>query len=362
MEQKWNKINHFILVLNPSSLYLSQALGISQSLLDSSLSFFSGPHLVYSPSTFSCKSPVIFIFSMSSRRSMDRGTGGSPLENFAGFHRQPSNFSPDGASQEQNTPGFEAANVEPAQPLRLPQIRLPPFDANFNRHQNQSRLSTCPSLHQHPPGRETSTSTQTMLRKFFARPDDSSDYVGSHAHTSSSTERLSVAVPSCFNQPPTLARHFRQSSVSHSQPSSDSNLDHMRSHERRSSVFEQAARTYSPIGAGSTRANEFTPDEEGYWENSPQPGSSMNPHSGLLENSTSANNFEDAGTEHGELYRCRDCNRKCKSKASYLKHRSMMCTHRLGPLTLECRYCKRHYTYAGYLQRHEIECAKAHNA
>lgn len=88
----------------------------------------------------------------------------------------------------------------------------------------------------------------------------------------------------------------------------------------------------------------------------------MNPHSGLLENSTSANNFEDAGTEHGELYRCRDCNRKCKSKASYLKHRSMMCTHRLGPLTLECRYCKRHYTYAGYLQRHEIECAKAHNA
>lgn len=32
-------------------------------------------------------------------------------------------------------------------------------------------------------------------------------------------------------------------------------------------------------------------------------------------------------------------------------------TH-VGPLTLECKYCKRPYTYVGYLQKHENECAK----
>ncbi|KAG0147809.1 hypothetical protein CROQUDRAFT_42219 [Cronartium quercuum f. sp. fusiforme G11] len=50
-------------------------------------------------------------------------------------------------------------------------------------------------------------------------------------------------------------------------------------------------------------------------------------------------------------------NRKCKSQMSYEKHKAS-CTHRQGPLTLECRYCKRPYTYIGYLSKHEIECAK----
>ncbi|KAG0143283.1 hypothetical protein CROQUDRAFT_189926 [Cronartium quercuum f. sp. fusiforme G11] len=56
-------------------------------------------------------------------------------------------------------------------------------------------------------------------------------------------------------------------------------------------------------------------------------------------------------------FRCQDCNRKCKSEASLLRH-ATSCTHARGPLALECRYCKRPYTYLGYLHKHETECAR----
>ncbi|KAG0147813.1 hypothetical protein CROQUDRAFT_42196, partial [Cronartium quercuum f. sp. fusiforme G11] len=51
--------------------------------------------------------------------------------------------------------------------------------------------------------------------------------------------------------------------------------------------------------------------------------------------------------------------RRCKSESSFEKHK-IPCTHRLGPLKLECRYCRRPYTYVGYLAKHEAECVKVH--
>lgn len=33
-----------------------------------------------------------------------------------------------------------------------------------------------------------------------------------------------------------------------------------------------------------------------------------------------------------------------------------------GPLALECRFCKRAYTYLGYLTKHEAECERMHPA
>jgi hypothetical protein len=45
-------------------------------------------------------------------------------------------------------------------------------------------------------------------------------------------------------------------------------------------------------------------------------------------------------------------------KKNFLNYVLCLFFENKGALTLECRYCKRHYTYAGYLQRHELECAK----
>ncbi|KAH9811300.1 hypothetical protein DFH28DRAFT_901287, partial [Melampsora americana] len=52
-------------------------------------------------------------------------------------------------------------------------------------------------------------------------------------------------------------------------------------------------------------------------------------------------------------------NRRCKSESSFERHK-LSCTHRMGPLRLECKYCKRPYTYVGYLAKHETECEKMH--
>ncbi|MBW0483598.1 hypothetical protein O181_023313 [Austropuccinia psidii MF-1] len=63
-----------------------------------------------------------------------------------------------------------------------------------------------------------------------------------------------------------------------------------------------------------------------------------------------------AETEHNE-FRCTECNRKCKTSTSFERHRSA-CTHREGPLMLECKFCGRPYTYIGYLYKHQQECRK----
>ncbi|EGG12059.1 uncharacterized protein MELLADRAFT_115124 [Melampsora larici-populina 98AG31] len=64
--------------------------------------------------------------------------------------------------------------------------------------------------------------------------------------------------------------------------------------------------------------------------------------------------------KHGgesDTFRCPNCNRRCKSSISYEKH-DASCTHRMGPLRLECRFCGRPYTYVGYLSKHEADCQK----
>ncbi|KAH9823228.1 hypothetical protein DFH28DRAFT_880461 [Melampsora americana] len=58
-----------------------------------------------------------------------------------------------------------------------------------------------------------------------------------------------------------------------------------------------------------------------------------------------------------DTFRCPNCNRRCKSSISYEKH-DASCTHRMGPLRLECRFCGRPYTYVGYLSKHEADCQK----
>ncbi|CAH7686813.1 hypothetical protein BY996DRAFT_2854372 [Phakopsora pachyrhizi] len=72
----------------------------------------------------------------------------------------------------------------------------------------------------------------------------------------------------------------------------------------------------------------------------------------LLIKNTEAESLMDKGN-----YRCPNCNRLCKSLASFEKHQSA-CTHRNGALSLECRFCNRPYTYIGYLDKHEAACAQ----
>ncbi|KAA1075915.1 hypothetical protein PGT21_030821 [Puccinia graminis f. sp. tritici] len=259
-------------------------------------------------------------------------------------------------------PQFNRRPSESTQPLRLPSIQLPPHD-DFSRSQNQSRFSTCPSLHQHKPGKESSPTTEKMLRKFFARSDDISNgfaYIAPSHTGSSAGGILSDGVSTLRNQDSqAYGSHFRHSSGSHSQQSFQPVAGHSDAHGQSPFMAGAAPKAYTPYAGSSTREDRPNHGEERFWHNTRQTGSSTNVRSSLTESSSNANHFEEGEPDEGELYRCRDCNRKCKSKASYLKHRSMMCTHRLGALTLECRYCKRHYTYAGYLQRHELECAKS---
>ncbi|CAH7686815.1 expressed protein [Phakopsora pachyrhizi] len=72
----------------------------------------------------------------------------------------------------------------------------------------------------------------------------------------------------------------------------------------------------------------------------------------LLMQNTEAESLLERGN-----YRCSNCNRLCKSLASFEKHQSA-CTHRNGALSLECRFCSRPYTYIGYLNKHEAACAQ----
>lgn len=253
-------------------------------------------------------------------------------------------------------PDFSRRQSDSSQPLRLPSIQLPSH-VDFNKRQNQSRFSTCPSLHQHQQGKEATSTTETMLRKFFARSDDMTI---SSFHLGASTDsRQSDGVHALRNQagPQTSGSHFHRSSISHSHQTFKPNGGHSEAHEQYF-MASAAPNTYSSHVGSSTRTEEPKHVESRIRQDRLQPGSSITPKASLTESSSDSVVFEEGEIDPGELYRCRDCNRKCKSKASYLKHRSMMCTHRLGALTLECRYCKRHYTYAGYLQRHELECAK----
>ncbi|KAI9608545.1 hypothetical protein H4Q26_004728 [Puccinia striiformis f. sp. tritici PST-130] len=260
-------------------------------------------------------------------------------------------------------PDYNRRLSESSQPLRLPSIQLPPH-VDFNRRQNQSRLSTCPSLHQHLPGKEAGPTTDKMLRKFFARPDDVSNspaYMAPSYTGAPGGSRLPDGLPTMRNQaaPQAFGGHLRRSSISHSHQTYEPIERSTDARDQTSLKADVAPMTYPAHAGSSTSINEPSYVDEEFLENSFQPGSSTTPQASLIESSSNNNAFEEGDVDEGELYRCRDCNRKCKSKASYLKHRSMMCTHRLGALTLECRYCKRHYTYAGYLQRHELECSKA---
>ncbi|OAV92136.1 hypothetical protein PTTG_27724 [Puccinia triticina 1-1 BBBD Race 1] len=258
-------------------------------------------------------------------------------------------------------PNFNRDLSESTQPLRLPSIQLPPH-VDFNNRHNQSRFSTCPSLHQHKSGKESSPTTVQMLRQFFARSDDLSNDLAYMAPSHAAGPlggRLPDDVHASRNQAPqTGGSHFRRSSISHSQQVLQPTSGHSEAYGQSFFTPNVASKTYPPYAGSSTRIEEPSHAEGRFLPNPPETGSSSAPKPSLTGSSSHVNSFEEGDPEEGELYRCRDCNRKCKSKASYLKHRSMMCTHRLGALTLECRYCKRHYTYAGYLQRHELECAK----
>jgi len=242
-----------------------------------------------------------------------------------------------------------------SQPLRLPSIQLPSH-VDFSRNYPPTRFSTCPSLHQHHSGKDATPTSETMLRKFFARSDDISV---SPFHPAAPAENRwpdGVLTPRNQAAPQTPGGHFRR--ISHSQQTYPSNGGHPEENEQTIFMAGGASKTYSSHVGSSTRADEPRQVEERSWQDQLQNGSSTSHKSGFAESSSSSTVYEEGEIDQGELYRCRDCNRKCKSQASYLKHRSMMCTHRLGALTLECRYCKRNYTYAGYLQRHELECAK----
>ncbi|KNZ53866.1 hypothetical protein VP01_3115g3 [Puccinia sorghi] len=252
-----------------------------------------------------------------------------------------------------------------SQPLRLPSIQLPSH-VDFSRNYPPTRFSTCPSLHQHHSGKDATPTSETMLRKFFARSDDISI---SPFHPGAPAEGRwpdGVLTPRNQAAPQTSGGHFRR--VSHSQQTYHSNGGHTEEHEQTIFMAGGSPKTYSSHVGSSTRADEprHVDVEERIWQDQLQNGSftnlvspkalqvalsmkkgksikgsfigeyELNPRAvtvikfmcssvgfkcetNLILNVSQCGNFElGAG------------NRKCKSQASYLKHRSMMCTHRLG--------------------------------
>ncbi|EFP79949.2 uncharacterized protein PGTG_05174 [Puccinia graminis f. sp. tritici CRL 75-36-700-3] len=211
---------------------------------------------------------------------------------------------------------FQTANIhltryhkgpsESTQPLRLPSIQLPPH-VDFSRSQNQSRFSTCPSLHQHKPGKESSPTTEKMLRKFFARSDDISNgftYIAPSHTGSSAGGILSDGVSTLRNQDSqAYGSHFRHSSGSHSQQSFQPVAGHSDAHGQSPFMAGAAPKAYTPYAGSSTREDRPNHGEERFWHNTRQTESSTNVRSSLTESSSNANQFEEGEPDEGELYR-----------------------------------------------------------
>ncbi|CAH7668245.1 expressed protein [Phakopsora pachyrhizi] len=165
---------------------------------------------------------------------------------------------------------------------------------------NQHFSRTCPSLYQVNKRATSEFASLKILREFMSRPDGAA-----HTYTlQDSSSNLEADCPS--------SQYF-----STSQGEGPSRSSHSNPNTRK-------ARTNIPI------PNNELPQSLG---------------SSLTQNMEAENS--PVKTEY----------RLCKSEASFEKHQNA-CTHRNGALALECRFCKRPYTYVGYLHKHEIECAK----
>ncbi|MBW0500139.1 hypothetical protein O181_039854 [Austropuccinia psidii MF-1] len=193
--------------------------------------------------------------------------------------------------------------------------------------------TTCPSLYKLESGGEAQSSV-SLLREFFSRPDD---------ERRGNCERAFDSAYKPLTRLSTLskAQHGFSEPVPHYSSSSDGANHHIAPLTQRSHFQTrwQPTRRYSEAssipqsstGQGSENSSEIVPQ--------------------LFKSSLNHLHLKE------EEFRCKHCNRRCKSRTSFEKHKNS-CTHRSGPLTLECQFCKRPYTYIGYLHKHEAECQR----
>lgn len=259
-------------------------------------------------------------------------------------------------------------------------------DTNRHRSPYQPRTyltHTCPSYNKLNPLGPGDSSSLALLREFFSRPDDED------GRTALSRGRFTQRPPSSPARSQTLDQHKRKlddaSSSMQNRPQSSSSVPSSRSEVLRPTMHRPPSWTMSdtnmdrntqsfplrrlhPIEApknelrppaiprfrsksSSTYEGRSQQDEDG---SAPVASSSRDVPMMRLPRPKTL--MRRPGGE-SDTFRCPNCNRRCKSSISYEKH-DASCTHRMGPLRLECRFCGRPYTYVGYLSKHEADCQK----
>ncbi|EGG00714.1 uncharacterized protein MELLADRAFT_93044 [Melampsora larici-populina 98AG31] len=292
------------------------------------------------------------------------------------------NEATDVGSREMRIPGLQGLTS-----LRVPTPRPPSSENGESRRpsgvdeRRDYLTTTCPSYNKLDPPGSSDLSSRAILSKFFSRPDDDAEpypWLNEPTTSRSTTRAISPRIQSeghlwgmssSSRMPSELTRHHESSTE-----------QSIRMRTVRSSSSEFPATRPSPTMFG--RSSEYGPrqtdlsDRGNYARQYPE--ASLPAHDRRERTSdlsarrpiASTSNYifppGSSSRESGEEFRCRNCNRKCKSQISFQKH-AASCTHREGesllpnipgPLTLECRYCKRPYTYIGYLSKHEAECVK----
>ncbi|KAI8455165.1 hypothetical protein BY996DRAFT_6413356 [Phakopsora pachyrhizi] len=176
--------------------------------------------------------------------------------------------------------------TQTAQPVRLPQIQLPHPERDLY-HTVRQPISTNPSLHHYKSGDSGGHSTQTLLREFFSRPDDCTSPPIDREMAIAETQRGSEGVGYAGNS-------SRYEAMDHSPR-----------------IYQQSRNNANVVPVS------VAPE-----------GNNISRRLSVTESSTFSGAEE---SDNGrDSFRCSDCNRKCKSMASYMKHKSLMCTHRMG--------------------------------
>lgn len=281
----------------------------------------------------------------------------------------------DVGSREMRIPGLQGINslgVTSPQPLSREN-----GESRRLREAGQRRdylTTTCPSYNKLDPPISPELSSRAILSKFFSRPDDDAQpypWLDESTSASSTARAISPRIQSegrpcevspSSRMPSQLTRHHESSmerSIRTTTVRSSSSEFPPQSTHRSPILFGKSSeygRRQTDLGDGRNHTRQH--QEVSLPVHDRREGTS---DLSIRRPIASTSNYlfppGSSNRGPGEEFRCRNCNRKCKSEISFQKH-AASCTHREGPLTLECRYCKRPYTYIGYLSKHEAECAK----
>ncbi|CAH7686806.1 expressed protein [Phakopsora pachyrhizi] len=181
------------------------------------------------------------------------------------------------------------------------------FETTSKTNQSSSRNHftwTCPSLYQVNPGISKEGTSFDILREFMSRPDRAPQ-----------SPQIDSKAPS------RETKSFQKFSSILETDQSSSNLSYLGQEE----VQNESNNRDIPVSVGRSSIL----------------GSSHKESTSLM--SLLIKNTEADSLLDKENYRCPNCNRLCKSLASFEKHQSA-CTHRNGALSLECRFFNRPYT------------------